>query len=88
MTALLDAEQWLVGAIATCLGIDRNEVTTVTPFASLGLQSRDLVAIGAALSDRLGRELDLALLWQYPSVAELMGFLRTQAEATISPEVE
>jgi acyl-CoA synthetase (AMP-forming)/AMP-acid ligase II/acyl carrier protein len=75
---LAETEAWLVDSIAGRSGLPRDQVKRETPFPALGLESRDLLAIGAELGNRLAVELDAALLWEYPSVGELVDYLERE----------
>ena len=63
---------WLIEAIASRRVIDARLVSPVTPFASLGLDSKDLLELADQLSQRAGREVDPILMWECPNVEQLV----------------
>ncbi|MFJ2768914.1 SDR family NAD(P)-dependent oxidoreductase [Streptomyces sp. NPDC087300] len=62
---------WLTDAVARTAGVDPAQVAADRPLAELGLGSRDLVALGARLSDLLGRPLAPTLAYDHPTIGEL-----------------
>ncbi|MET7454868.1 SDR family NAD(P)-dependent oxidoreductase [Streptomyces sp. NPDC005574] len=62
---------WLTAAVAEAAGLDPVAVDPDRPIAELGLGSRQLVTLAANLSERLGRSLNPALVFEHPTVAEL-----------------
>ncbi|CAM5350740.1 8-amino-7-oxononanoate synthase [Streptomyces abikoensis] len=61
-------EAWLAGRIAERLGLRASAIDRDLPFASLGLDSRQAVAVAAELGAWLGRELPVGLVFEHPSV--------------------
>ncbi len=73
--ALAETEAWLVATIAEKVGLRAAALRKEASFAALGLESRDLLAIVAELSERLALPLDPALLWECPSISEVIAHL-------------
>lgn len=64
-------EDWLSDRLAELLGIAADDVDPDAPFAELGLDSMQAVAISGDLEELLGRSLDPALLWEFPTIKRL-----------------
>ncbi|MFJ1969685.1 SDR family NAD(P)-dependent oxidoreductase [Streptomyces sp. NPDC087903] len=62
---------WLTSTVAEAAGLAPEDVDPRRPIAELGLGSRQLVTLAADLSERLGRSLNPALVFEHPTVAEL-----------------
>ncbi|WP_406491173.1 SDR family NAD(P)-dependent oxidoreductase [Streptomyces sp. NBC_01604] len=60
---------WLVSAVAEASGLDPLAVDPHRPIAEFGLGSRQLVTLAAELSERTGRTLNPALVFDHPTVA-------------------
>lgn len=78
-----DAElrSWLVAAVAGTCELDAQDIDAHTPLDEYGLSSRDAVELSGALEDLLDRTLPATLLWEHPSVDQLVAALTTtQAE--------
>ncbi|MEU0673972.1 SDR family NAD(P)-dependent oxidoreductase [Streptomyces sp. NPDC006172] len=66
---------WLTAAVAEAAGLDPTGVGEHRPIAELGLGSRQLVALGADLAERTGRTLDPSLVFNHPTIADLVDAL-------------
>jgi len=64
-------EDWLAAQLAGLLGVDAGDVDLDAPFAELGLDSMQAVALSGDLEDLLGRTLDPTLLWEFPTIRRL-----------------
>ncbi|MFC5718663.1 aminotransferase class I/II-fold pyridoxal phosphate-dependent enzyme [Streptomyces gamaensis] len=62
---------WLRARIADRLGLDPQAVDARLPFTSLGLDSRQAVAVTRELAAHLGRELSPTLVFDHPTVDAL-----------------
>ena len=62
---------WLVSAVAKAAGLDPLTVDPHRPIAEFGLGSRQLVALGADLSEWIGRPLEPSLLFNHPTIAAI-----------------
>ncbi|MFD5267973.1 SDR family NAD(P)-dependent oxidoreductase [Streptomyces sp. NPDC058335] len=62
---------WLASAVAEAAGLDPLNVDPHRPIAEFGLGSRQLVALGADLSERVGRTLEPSLVFNHPTIAAL-----------------
>ncbi|MFD4575507.1 SDR family NAD(P)-dependent oxidoreductase [Streptomyces sp. NPDC058417] len=65
----------LASAVAEATGLDPAAVDPHRPLAESGLGSRQLVALGVELGERLGRTLDPSLVFNHPTVAALAAAL-------------
>ncbi|MBW4024252.1 MAG: AMP-binding protein [Proteobacteria bacterium] len=66
---------WLLGWLAERLELPEDRVELDESFASLGLDSVCATALVAALSERLGRSLSPAIVWDHPTPKRLAAFL-------------
>lgn len=66
-----EIQNWLIKAIADELKIDPSAIKIDMHFDECGLDSVEAVAISGALSDWLGRELPVTLLFEYPTIRVL-----------------
>ncbi len=76
----------LTGMLAKTLRIAAAEIDVDRPLPHYGLDSIDAVTLAGDLEDWLNIELPSTLLWDYPTVAAIAGFLEEQLEAM--PEVK
>ena len=70
---------WLVGRIAAATGTDPADVDPQRPLDELGLASRESVGIVGELERVVGRPLAPTLVWEYPTIALLVGHLASAA---------
>ncbi|MBI2893618.1 MAG: SDR family NAD(P)-dependent oxidoreductase [Deltaproteobacteria bacterium] len=78
---------WLIERVAERLEVEPGRIDPRTPFASLGLASRDAVSLSGELEDWLGLTLPATLLWEHPSIDALAAHLGL-AEAAPVAEIE
>ncbi|MEU6674699.1 beta-ketoacyl synthase N-terminal-like domain-containing protein [Streptomyces sp. NPDC046925] len=62
----------VVESLSAWYGLAAGEITDDRPLAELGLTSRDAVVLTARLSDLAGTRLPATLLWEAPTIGELM----------------
>jgi acyl carrier protein len=74
-----ELESWLVAKLSEELRIGQNEINIREPLANYGLDSITAVSVSGELEDMLGLNLSATLLWEYPSIEMLAGYLSTQA---------
>jgi acyl transferase domain-containing protein/acyl carrier protein len=67
----LSAVDWLVSLVASKLGLEPSQIDIHERFWNYGLDSAHATEITGQLSEYLGRPLDSALLWRYPTVEAL-----------------
>ncbi|HEX7175425.1 MAG TPA: aminotransferase class III-fold pyridoxal phosphate-dependent enzyme, partial [Pyrinomonadaceae bacterium] len=70
-----DIQTWLVNKLAETLRVEPREIDAQQPFASFGIGSVQSVSLSGELADWLGRPLPPTLLYDYPTIAALTGFL-------------
>lgn len=66
---------WLVGYLARLLSMDEAQVDPAFPFTHYGLDSSAAVGLSTDLGDLLGTELDLALVYDYPTIQAVTDYL-------------
>ena len=73
---------WLIDRIRAEAGLALDAGDVHTPFAGLGLDSAKLAAVGGDLERWVGRPVDPAALFEYPTIAQLADHLVAAAPAT------
>jgi acyl-CoA synthetase (AMP-forming)/AMP-acid ligase II/acyl carrier protein len=63
-----DIEWWTREWVSARLGVDASAVDPDRPFVELGLDSASGVALAAALSSWLGRDVSPTLVWDHPTI--------------------
>ncbi|MEH2323165.1 MAG: acyl carrier protein [Nostoc sp.] len=66
-----EIKEWLISYLADLLEIEPEQVNVETTFARYGLDSSVAVVLTGDLADWLGKELELRLVWDYPTIASL-----------------
>lgn len=66
---------WLVDRVATTLGVPASEVDPGKPLQETGLSSRDAMTLTGDLGQLLGRSLPATLVWEHPTINELVAAL-------------
>ncbi len=74
-----EVERRLIEALASRLKISPAAVDTTRPVATYGLPSVEMVGMVGELESWLGRELSSTLVWEYPTIDALAGFLTDPA---------
>lgn len=72
----------LLQALSKALGISAADIDPHRPLVNYGLDSIDAVMIASDFEDWLDMELPSTLLWDYPTVAAISGFIEHQLETT------
>ncbi len=70
-----ELQNWLIGNLASRLGVDRSRLDPSERFHRFGLDSARAGGLVADLSAYLGRALPPTLVWDYPTVEKLCAFL-------------
>ncbi|MEU6561289.1 SDR family NAD(P)-dependent oxidoreductase [Nocardia nova] len=78
---------WLVRAVADAVGTAPERISPTCPLADHGLGSRELVELATALSAEIGRPVDTALLFEYPTIAQLAAALSGTGRREAQPVV-
>lgn len=79
-----ELKAWLIAYLAQLLGVDEKQVDPSFSFELYGIDSTAAVGLSGDLSDLLGRELDVALAYDHPTIDALVDHLVTTSLA--SPE--
>lgn len=66
---------WLIGYVAQLLGIERSDVDPARNLERYGLDSSAAVGMSGDLSDLIGRDLDVSIASEFPTIDELVGHL-------------
>lgn len=74
-------EAWLVEEVATRLGLSAASVDVTRPMASLGLDSKQAVAILAELGARTGREMSTGTAFEHPTIRAVAAHVGTAGRA-------
>jgi amino acid adenylation domain-containing protein len=70
---------WLAAKVAEPLGVRPDEVDIRAPLAGFGIGSLQAVRLAGELEERLGRKLAPTLVYDYPTIDALAGFLAGEA---------
>lgn len=73
---------WLAGWIAGELGVPRETIRAQDRFADYGFDSVTSLKLANAVERETGLELSTTLVWDYPTLAELVGALVDRGSAT------
>lgn len=80
---------WLRRWVATTTDVDLSEVVTDCPLENFGLSSRDAVTLSGELETLTGRRLDATIVYEYPTIDALVGYLTRPESGTESgPEAD
>jgi len=71
----LELNAWISSWLARRLQIGGSEIESARSFADHGLDSVAAVELAKALSDKLGRRFDETLLWNFPTIEALVGYV-------------
>ncbi|MCW5315186.1 MULTISPECIES: acyl carrier protein [unclassified Nostoc] len=66
-----EIKEWLISYLADLLEIEPEQINVETTFARYGLDSSVAVVLTGDLGNLLGKELDLRVIWDYPTIASL-----------------
>ncbi len=66
-----EIKEWLIAYIADLLEMEPEHIDAETPFARYGLDSSVAVILTGDLGSWLGKDLDLRVIWDYPTIASL-----------------
>lgn len=78
-----DISSWLKNKVATISQLDIEQVKEDVPFSEYSLDSLHAVNLTGDLEDLLNMSIDPTVVWDYPTIRELSGFL-CQELATMS----
>jgi acyl carrier protein len=66
-----EIKEWLISYLADLLEIEPEQINVETTFSRYGLDSSVAVVLTGDLADWLGKELELRVVWDYPTIASL-----------------
>src|SRR3954471_1261183 len=66
-----ELQEWLRDYLAIRTKIARDAIDIDSPFAALGVDSRQAVSMAGALEEWLGRECPPTLAWECPTIREI-----------------
>jgi acyl transferase domain-containing protein/acyl-CoA synthetase (AMP-forming)/AMP-acid ligase II/acyl carrier protein/SAM-dependent methyltransferase len=81
-------EAWLSARLSALLKIPAHEIDARQPFSRYGLDSLGAVALAGELQEKLGRTLPPSLLFDYPTVADVVRHLVRPVASSSKPEVQ
>jgi len=67
--------RWLSGQVASHLDVPATEIDPAMPLAELGLDSVSAVGLCGDIEQRWRIEADPILVYDYPTIAEIAGFV-------------
>lgn len=70
-----DIANWLTQQLSEKLNVNKIEVSKDKPFADFGLDSIAAVNIAGELEDWLDVEIEVTLLWDYPTINALSEYI-------------
>lgn len=73
--------EWLTEQIAGYLGIEPTEIESDVALAQYGLDSVFALGICGDIEERFDITVEPTLAWDYPTVAEIAGFIRDELNA-------
>jgi acyl transferase domain-containing protein/thioesterase domain-containing protein/aryl carrier-like protein len=74
--------EWLISHLAAELGVPAADIDPLSSFDGLGVSSREAVTLSGDMEDWLGRKLSPTLLWEYPTIDALAGYLAEDMPST------
>ncbi|MEQ9355861.1 AMP-binding protein [Coleofasciculus chthonoplastes] len=74
-TTVLDIQQWMISWLAQALQLTPQQIDPQRPFADYGLDSVIAVELVEQLGRWLGKEIEITLVWNFPSIADAAAYL-------------
>ncbi|MFE7754023.1 SDR family NAD(P)-dependent oxidoreductase [Streptomyces sp. NPDC057429] len=74
--------------VSEICGIPQEQLDDARPLAEYGLTSRDAVGLAGHLEQMLDRSLSPTLLWEYPTIEQLVGALLTVSPSGTDPDAD
>ncbi len=71
-------QDWIITYLAKLLDISEDDIETAVPFDSYGLDSSAAIGLTGDLEDWLGQEIDPTVLYDYPTIEALVGYLERE----------
>lgn len=75
-------EDWLIERVANIQELPPDDVDPDMPFSSLGLDSVDVMDLIVELDELLGIEIESTIIWDYPTIRLLSGYLANLLSGT------
>lgn len=70
-----EIKEWLINKVAELAGVEVNHIDANEPLAFYGLDSVAAVSLSGELQDWLGRKVPPTLVYDYPSIQAMVGYL-------------
>ncbi len=74
-TTVRDIQQWIINWVAQALQLTPQQIDPQRPFADYGLDSVIAVELVEQLGRWLGKEIEMTLVWNFPSIASAAAYL-------------
>jgi acyl carrier protein len=81
-----DLQRWIINWLARELQLTPQQIDPQRPFADYGLDSVMTVALAQELGNWLGKEIEMTIAWNFPSIAAAVTYL-AQTYLSPSPQV-
>jgi alkylation response protein AidB-like acyl-CoA dehydrogenase/acyl carrier protein len=78
----VELRAWVISWLAARLRVSESQIASHRSFADHGMDSLAAVEFAKALADRLGRQLDETLLWNFSTIDALLSHLSSDSETT------
>jgi len=75
--------EWMINYLANLLDIDPNQIETNLSFDNFGLDSFDAAQLTAEMSEWLNFDIEISVIYDYPSIDELSLFLCTELQTEL-----
>ncbi len=75
-------QEWVVNWLVKYLNVSENLIDDDCAFSDLGVDSVGAVTLVGDIEDYLDCELEPTLLWNYPTIKELVAYLETSSKSS------
>ncbi|HET8932586.1 MAG TPA: aminotransferase class III-fold pyridoxal phosphate-dependent enzyme [Polyangiales bacterium] len=75
---------WLIELLASKLRLPASKLDATRSFSHYGMDSKTAVELSGLLSEKLGKQLDPSLLYEYPNIDALLAGLSAQPTAAVA----
>jgi acyl carrier protein len=70
-----EIQEWLVQWVAKEVQKSSSDIDPKETFINLGLSSRQAISLTGEIEDTLGKEVDVSIAWDYPTIKDLSQYL-------------